>query len=137
MSGSEIAAPVRTLIAERVHGYEQLEAIVFLHARPTEDTTPEAVAGALRIPVEAAAEALEDLVKRGLASARESGRRAYRFDPATPELRAAVAALERAYAEQRLAIIKLLSDHAIERLRTGATRAFADSFLIGRRKNDR
>ena len=137
MSGSGIEATVRALVAERVHGYEQLEALLFLRACPTEDCTPEGVAAALRIPVESATAALEDLVKRGLVSARESGPHAYRFDPATPELRAAVAGLERAYAEQRLAVIKLLSDHAIERLRTGATRAFADSFLIGRRKNDR
>jgi hypothetical protein len=137
MSGSGIEATVRALVAERVHGYEQLEALLFLRACPTGDCTPESVAAALRIPVESTTAALEDLVKRGLASARESGPHAYRFDPATPELRAAVAGLERAYAEQRLAVIKLLSDHAIERLRTGATRAFADSFLIGRRKNDR
>jgi predicted ArsR family transcriptional regulator len=134
MSGFEIEAPVRTLVAERVHGYEQLEALLFLHAHATEDSTPEAVAGTLRIPVEAATRALEDLVERGLASVQEGGRRAYRFDPATPEVAAAVAALARVYAEQRLAIIKLLSDHAIERLRTGAARAFADSFLVGRRK---
>lgn len=137
MSGPEIEATVRALVAERVHGFEQLEALLFLRARPTEECTSEAVAAALRIPVASATAALEDLVKRGLASARESAPQAYRFDPATLELRAAVAGLERAYAEQRLAVIKLLSDHAIERLRTGATRAFADSFLIGRRKNDR
>jgi hypothetical protein len=45
--------------------------------------------------------------------------------------------LERVYAEQRLAVIKLMSDNAIERLRTGAARAFVDAFLIGRKKNDR
>ena len=134
MTDSAIAAEVRTLVAERLHGYEQLEALLFLHARPGEECPAEAVAAALRIPVEAAAGALEDLVAHGLAGAREASRPVYRFAPSTPELRAAVASLARAYADQRLAVIKLMSENAIERLRTEATRAFADSFLIGRRK---
>jgi hypothetical protein len=137
VSSAEIAAPVRALIAERLHGYEQLEALLHLHARPTEDCTPATMAAALRIPVDAAAAALEDLVGRGLARTAEGGGRSYRFAAATPELEATVAALARAYAEQRLAVIKLLSDNAIERLRTGAARAFVDAFLIGRRRDDR
>ena len=133
-SDSQIAAAVRTLVAEQLYGYEQLEALLFLHARPGEECLAETVAAALRIPVGTAAGALEDLVTRGLASARGAGRPAYRFAPSSPELGAAVAALERAYAEQRLAVIRLMSENAIERLRTGATRAFADSFLVVRRK---
>jgi hypothetical protein len=137
MSDHEIAAPVRALIAERVRGYEQLEALLYLHARADASHAADAVAAALRIPVEAAAGALEDLAARGLAAAAPESAHAYRFAPATPELHAAVAMLERVYAEQRLAVIKLMSDNAIERLRTGAARAFVDAFLIGRKKNDR
>jgi hypothetical protein len=137
MTGPEVAPAVRALIAERVHGFEQLEALLFLHARPNEECSAEAVAAALRIPDSASVDALEDLVARGLAGARPGPPRTYRFDPHTPELRAAVSGLERAYADQRLAVMKLMSEDAIVRLRSGATRAFADSFLIGRKKDGR
>lgn len=134
MTAPEVPAAVRDLIREQVHSYEELEALLFLHARPGEDCPPEAVAAALRVPADVAAAALGELAARGLARAAAAGGGAYRFGPATPALGAAVAALAAAYGEQRLAVIRLMSNNAIERLRTGATRAFADSFLIGRKR---
>jgi hypothetical protein len=79
---------------------------------------------------------LADLVALELATARGAGGPEFRYAPATVALDAGVSALARAYADQRLEIMKLISANAIERLRTAAIRAFSDSFLIRRKRRD-
>jgi hypothetical protein len=39
------------------------------------------------------------------------------------------------YGEHRLEVMRLLSAHALERIRNSAARAFADAFVIGRKKD--
>jgi hypothetical protein len=40
------------------------------------------------------------------------------------------------YESNRIELMMLLSANAIERMRTGALRAFADAFVIGRNRKD-
>ena len=46
-------------------------------------------------------------------------------------------ALAHACEQQRAELMSVMSTHAIERLRSGAMRAFADSFVFGQKKPDR
>jgi DNA-binding MarR family transcriptional regulator len=135
MSGAELPDAVRRLLAERVHAFEHLETLLYLYGRPAEAYAPAALAAALRIPEDAAAEALDHLVEMGLAARSDEGR-AGRYAPQTAEVAAAVAALAAACRDRRLAVMKLMSANAIERMRSNAARTFVDAFLIGRRKND-
>jgi hypothetical protein len=73
---------------------------------------------------------------RGLVSRRDGAPQAvYCYSPQDPKLHEAVVGLAREYREQPIAIIKLLSTNAIERVRTAALRTFADAFVIGKDKN--
>jgi hypothetical protein len=135
MSETDIPAAAVSLLPESVHTFEELEALAFLYGGRGTAWPESAVAEALKIPVEAAREALLALESRGLAASGHTERR-YRYSTATTELEAAVGALVRAYHDNRLGIVKLMSDNAIHRMRTGAIRAFSDAFLIGRKKRD-
>jgi hypothetical protein len=136
MSESDISAAARLLLRESVHTFEQLEALVLLYGARGNAWPESAIAEALKIPAEAAREALLELESRGLAAGehQEAAPR-YRY-AATSELDAAVRELVRAYHDNRLGVVKLMSDNAIHRMRTGAIRAFSDAFLIGRKKRD-
>jgi hypothetical protein len=135
MTESEIPAAVRMLLLERIHSYEQLESLLYLHGRRGEPCPAEVVAAALRIAADATVQALEELVANELVVAHRASGTVFRYSAATAALDASVAELARAYADQRLGVMKLMSAYAIERLRTGAIRAFSDSFLIGRKKD--
>jgi hypothetical protein len=47
-----------------------------------------------------------------------------------------VEALVVAYREQSAAVLSTMSIYAIERIRSGPIRAFADSFVLGKPKDD-
>lgn len=137
MSETEIPAAARLLVRESVHTFEQLEALVLLHGGRGNAWPESAVAEALKIPAEAAREALLELASHGLAAVEhQEGPPRYRYAAGTNERDAAVRGLVRAYHDNRLGVVKLMSDNAIHRMRTGAIRAFSDAFLIGRKKRD-
>ena len=52
------------------------------------------------------------------------------------EAEATIERLARAYKDQPMPVIKLMSANAIERVRTAALRTFADAFLIRKDKKD-
>lgn len=131
MADTDIPPAAEALLREHVHTFEELEVLVMLYrARPAAHDA-EAIAAALKAPVEATREALAGLTARGLAAAADAARQ-YRY-AADSHHDAAVAALDRAYEENRLAIMRRMSENAIGRMRTGAMRAFADAFVIGRK----
>jgi hypothetical protein len=137
MSETDISAAARLLLHERVHTFEQLEALVLLYGARGNARPESAIAEALKIPAEAAREALLELESRGLAAGeRQEAAPRYRYSAGTTELDAAVRELVRAYHDNRLGVVRLMSDNAIHRMRTGAIRAFSDAFLIGRKKRD-
>jgi hypothetical protein len=136
MSETDIPAAAGSLLRESVHTFEQLEALDFLYGGRGSAWPESAVAEALKIPVEAGREALRELESRRLAASEHGEEPRYRYSAGTTELDAAVRSLVRAYHDNRLGVVKLMSDNAIHRMRTGAIRAFSDAFLIGRKKRD-
>lgn len=135
---------VRALLRERIESYEELETLLALERVRGIGKTADELSSAVHVQIALIERALRSLEARGLIERRVEPaaggvpRRApdYRYAPAGPELDRAVQALAKAYAEQPIPIIKLMSENAIQRLRTGAARAFADAFILRKDKND-
>jgi hypothetical protein len=128
---------VRDFLREHIESYEHLEILLLFQAHPEKSWSSNSVAAELHVPGTIAEEALRFLCREALLGV-EVGARAIRFKyaPRSPELAAQVKGLLRAYSEQRIEIMTLMTANAVERLRTSALRKFSDSFLLGRKKND-
>ena len=127
----------RALLRERVESFEQLEALLLLHAHRDRAWSPEAVAEELRIQTPEAEAALEHLCRNALLGVRVGSKAVvFAYNPGSPDLADAVDRLARAYDDSRLEIMRLMSRSTIERVRTQALRVFADAFVVGRRKKD-
>jgi hypothetical protein len=128
---------VRDFLREHVESYEHIEILLLCQAHPEKSWSSNSVAAELRVPVTIAEEALRFLCREALLSV-EVGTRTLRFKyaPRSPELAEQVTGLLRAYSEQRVEIMTLMTTNAVERLRTSALRKFSDSFLLGRKKKD-
>ena len=133
---------VRSLLREHIESYDELETLLTLERLRGAGKTAEELSAATHVGVP-----LIERAVRSLEARRFVGRRAsapdgsvlgneprYFYAPATPELDCAVRALARAYVEQPIPIIKLMSENAIQRLRNGAARAFAEAFILQKGK---
>jgi hypothetical protein len=124
-------------LLERIESYEELEILLLLHEFSQQEWTPNATAERLGISVGDAQVALESLCALQLVAVTPIGSvRSFHYLSGRPVMDDTVQRLARAYDEQRLAIVKLMNANAIQRLRTGAIRMFADAFLIGSKKKD-
>jgi hypothetical protein len=120
--------PLRDFLADYVEGYEELATLVALHAAGGEASAVE-LGAATRLRPSALAEVIERLARAGVV--RTSGEHVALAidDPRLAEL----AAL---YRNDPVAVLTMMNALAIERVRLGATRAFADAFVIRRNKSD-
>lgn len=125
-----ISDDVNTLLRDCIESFEQLEVLLLLHRTPGETWSPDAVATAttLKLSSDVADDALAHLRRWKLI---DGEARVYRYDPAN-RLDATVRALAAVYEEDRLEVMKIMNQNAIERVRTSALRAFADSFFVGK-----
>ena len=93
------------------------------------------MAASLNVPIEPISSALASLLSTGIVEAVPRGElTAYRYAPKSDILREEVAKLQRAYAEQRLTVMQLMSANALERVRVAAIQRFADAFRLERSK---
>ncbi len=148
MNSDEASAPdrlpedVRALLRDRIESYEELEILLALERMPGAGKTAEELSAAVRVDlplVERAVRALESrrLIERRSTAPRGTEREPiYVYAPATPALDDTVRALAKAYAEQPIPIIKVMSENAIQRVRTEAARAFSEAFILRKDKND-
>ena len=122
---------LRLFLRDHVAGYEELQALLFVARAAGQDWTDSEVALSLNVPVEPISSALESLVSTGMVEVvRRGNLTAYRYAPTTDVLREAVVELQRAYSEQPLTVIQMMSANALERVRTAALRRFADAFRL-------
>lgn len=134
MASDEIPESIKAFLFERIHSHEELE-VVLLMARADElRWTEEAIAAELKIAVSLVRDALKALRNRDIVDAlTENARTHFRT---RENQKAPLAQLVQLYDQQRLEIVMLMSANAIERVRTGAMRTFADSFFLGRKRDD-
>jgi hypothetical protein len=134
----EVPKTVQELLRERIASFEQLEILLLLFRRRDQTWTSEAVYKELGIPPSHASDGLDHLVRGNLVDVRVGGASLlFRFNPGTPELERGVAELQQTFAERPVDVLRLLSEFAVQRVRTSAMKMFADAFVIGkRRKSD-
>lgn len=128
-----IEADMIELLRERVVSLEQLEALLMLHREVGRAWTLAEIAERLSVSALVLEAELDALVTAGLVVRRDGGWAYAPRDARSGEIVARLAAL---YPVRRLEVLRLLSDLAVQRIRGSAARAFADSFVIGRRKKD-
>jgi DNA-binding IclR family transcriptional regulator len=133
MTNEPLSESVRLLLREHMTTFERLEALLYLRKHAADEHTAKSVSDRLGVPPELTSEALAGLTASGLV-ARGHGNGTFRFAPATPELANAAEGLATAYREQSAAVLSAMSMYAIERIRSGPMRAFADSFVLGTKK---
>lgn len=137
MSQPGIPENVRLLLATSIETYDQLAMLLLLLERPNEELTAQRVAELLNVSPAAAQSSLEHLGAADLLIASgDANAPRYRYGPGRPELDQAARGLAQAYQDRRVEVMQLMSANAIERVRSGAIRLFADAFLLGRSKKD-
>jgi hypothetical protein len=123
------------LLSERVTSLEQIEVLLRLRAQPTVASALDEIVAQLPLPPDAVDDALAALVEQRLLVRDEAaGWPRWRYRSETPELERVIASLAEVYRERTLEVMRILSAQALDRIRNSAARAFADSFVIGRRK---
>ena len=134
-----ISEKAKALLRDFIESFEQLEILLLLHRRGGDTWGADAVSTELKLDFDTAAEALAHLSRAHLLAVRaEASPRLFQYGPANSVMDGAVGDLAEAYQDNRLEVINLMNTNAIERVRTSAMRAFANSFLLGGggKKND-
>ena len=129
MTSPGVPEAVRRFASRHLDGVEMMEVLLLLHRQPERWWTAETVAGELGTPRSSAERCLEALASGRFLDARLAHAVLFRFSPVDPELEEGVRQLAAAYAEQRFALISLVSSN-----RLAGLRSFADAFRIRRRK---
>jgi hypothetical protein len=132
-----LPADLQEFLRSVIESYDHLAVLLWLRRERSRDWAEIEVVDALAIPGPLAHTVLADLsAGKLLQSVRgESGLR-YRY-AASGATDALVERLETEYSHSPARLMRLLSAYAIERVRTGAIRAFADSFVIRKKDSDR
>ncbi len=132
---SESPESLREFLRTCVPSYEALEILLLMAQEPPKAWHAAELSAACKLADDLVGLALESLCAAGLLEVLEpSGQRGYRFAPESDALGARVVELGRAYDEQRLLVIRLMSENALERLRGAAVSRLAEAFLFERRK---
>lgn len=136
MATDALTPEVQEFLRDRVRSFEELETLRVVRAQREEWWGADAVGAKLGIAPATADEALDALHGKGLlVMRRQAGMALYRHDAVDPALEALAAKAMRAYDENRIAVMQVMSRNAVERVRGGVIRTFADAFLVGRKKD--
>ena len=130
----EIPQSIKDFLFRHVHSHEELEVLVFLHRHGGERLSEQDIAEASKIAITVVRDAIKPLGERGIVESLTGDPPARYVTNANykDELDELIAL----YEQHRLEIVMLMSANAIERVRTGAMRTFADCFFVGRKRND-
>jgi hypothetical protein len=122
----ELSERARGLLLGPIDSFEKLDIVITLHARrdpPWSLETP---------PLASLRRALDELVAAGIVARQADG--ALRIAPECD--RTALDELAAAWSTSRAAVLALISERALARIRASAARAFADAFTLRRGKSD-
>ncbi len=132
-----IPPDVLALLRERLSGLDDLEVLLFVRRGASERRTLEVISAKIRLPEASIQEAVDRLCAAGLLAMHDTGEGGFSYRPETPALDATVKALADYYEQRPADVMRILNRLAIDRIRSGAAKAFADAFVIGNgRKKD-
>jgi hypothetical protein len=134
----EIPQDVQLLLRDRVTSLEALTVLLLLRGTAPRRWSIAALTAETHTapePMLAAVELLRgaSLIERELQRAEPR----YYYVPSDAASGRAVDRLAREFEERRVAVISLLNSFALERVRNGAARAFADAFILKRSRPDK
>jgi hypothetical protein len=135
MPEAVISDDVLRLLREELHGYAALETLILLSSQPNHTWRASQIAAELKIVEAEVEQALRELMSCGMAS-EHALRGSFAYQTGNEARERAVKELRRAYEENRMELVRIMSRNAIERVRSSAARAFADAFVLGKKKND-
>lgn len=130
----KLPEPISELLENRIDSFEKLELIVALHEAPRTTMSVEELCRALKLPRDAIREAAVEL--RGVSLVVLTSRGDVQLLPPSNREHAAVTELVRIYRDDRLAVVKAMGEIALARIRNLASRAFADAFVIRKKRDD-
>ncbi len=134
MVEADLPAAVIALLRDRLRSLDQLQVLLILQARSDHRWTQEEVAEALKMPSTIAEEALRHLCAYELAEEHRAAATSYAFAPPARELALAVGALADTFRKDPLGVMKVMNEHALERVRVSALHTFADAFVLNRKR---
>jgi DNA-binding GntR family transcriptional regulator len=132
MKRNEQYDEVRQFLLDHIATHEQLQSLLLLERDPGRAHSPEAVSAALGAAPSLVEEALLHLQGKGLVRVDELG--GFRFSPNSAELAAGAKQLARLYEQEWLAVLEMMGENSIDRIRGAALRVFSDAFLLARKK---
>jgi len=127
---------LRIFLRDNISSFEELEALIFFMRAPRRPWSCADVAVAIKLPDDLVQTALEALVAANgiLVRTSQPGQdQAFRYSPPA-DLDPVLEKLLRAYDEERLRIVQIMSSNAMERVRSSAARRLADAFRLQRSK---
>jgi len=125
---------VRAFLRDYIDSFESLEVLLLLYRERTAWTADE-LSRRFKIRAPVIDDALASLVRARLVNTTEQNvLTSYRYANEDSVRDALVASLERTYRDEPIQVMQLMSANAIERLRSGAIRAFADAFVFRKDK---
>jgi hypothetical protein len=121
---------------DHVSTYEELDTLLFLARAPTRAWSCAEIAESLNVTVDSIGTALDALlaVSNLVQTDQQSGRKTFQYAPGNDFIRDQVACLQRAYAEERMAVVQAMTANAMQRVRSSAARRLADAFRFERSK---
>jgi len=133
VSTAPLPPEVRDFLDQRIETYEHLEIALLFGRQPGIARDAPAVSSQLRLPDGTVAEALERFTHAEVLQ-KSTARNLHEYSCA-PEAAVLLAALAQAYDQDRAAVMQVMTENAMARLRTSALRAFSSAFLLGRKRD--
>lgn len=115
---------LRRFLFENVTTYDELEALLLIQRQPNTHWAASAASQALGLPEDRCEAALENLAAHPLLVL-IGNPLAFRYAPASKELAEAAEALQKTYRVDRFAIVQLMTDNAMDRVKTAALERLA------------
>lgn len=122
---------VRELL-ETVDSFEKLELVCRMGSRPTSAWTMPEISDGLGMSPDVLEEPARALIVAGLVARTDDGR--LRLATVNARTAQAIATLTRLYTDEKLLVVRAVTQLAMERIRSTAVRTFADAFVIRRKK---
>jgi hypothetical protein len=133
VQNARIPDDVRRFLQDHVDSHEKLSALLLLRRRQERTWTSAEAAAELTIAESGLEQALDELCASGLVSRAAAGQ--YRY-AAAPELDALAASTAQWLQNCPVEMVQLLSENAMQRVRSSAARTFAEAFLLRSKKKN-
>jgi len=130
-----LSPDLKELLSRRVESFEKVELVLALRNAPHNTLTIDELAASMHLPREILRRLVVDLRSSSLVDHTDKG--AIRLTLVNGTDEAAISELATAYASDPILVMRFLSEVAMNRIRTMASRAFADAFIIGKKKGNR